>query len=152
MIRYLRASEEDAEAIVGVQLRAFSIDVDICGEGPPGYDSVDRQIQLMKSTIYYKIVDKDKIIGGFYIRPQGTGRYDVVRLFIDPPYQGKGIGTMALKFIETLFDDLEILELEASGFREDNHTYYEHRGFVKVGKVMYSEDGFSYKYQKAFKR
>ena len=152
MIRFFLASEEDAEALVGVQLRAFAIDVDICGEGPPGYDSVDRQIYLMKSSIYYKIVDEDKIIGGFYIYPMSKGCYDIVRLFVDPPYQSKGIGTMALKFIETLFDDLGILELEASGFREDNHAYYEHRGFVKVGKVMYSEDGFSYKYQKVFKR
>ena len=150
MIRFLKALEEDAEAIVGVQLRAFAIDVDICGEGPPGYDSIDRQIQLIKSSIYYKIVDESMIIGGFYIYPQGSGRYDIVRLFVDPPHQGKGIGSMALKFIETLFDDLEILELEASDFREDNHTYYEHRGFCKVGKVMYSEDGFSYKYQKMF--
>ena len=151
MIKFLKASEGDAKSLVGVQIRAFSIDVDICGDGPPGYDSVDRQIQLMESHIYYKIVGEETIIGGFYICPHGKGRYDIIRLFVDPCYQGKGVGSMALKHIEALFDDLEILELEASDFRKDNHIFYENRGYIKVGEVEYSKDSFSYKYQKVFR-
>lgn len=150
MIRCLKASEEDAKTLVELQIRAFSIDVDICGEGPPGYDSVKRQIELMESHIYYKVVDGDKLIGGFYIHPKQKGHYEIIRLFVDPNYQGKGIGCMALKYIEELFDDLELLELEASDFRKDNHTFYENRGYVKVGEKEYSEGSFSYIYQKKF--
>ena len=150
MIRLLKATVVDAKALVEVQLKAFSIDVDICGEGPPGYDSVERQIELLKSHIYYKIVDEDKLIGGFYIHSQRNGHYEIVRLFIDPAYQGKGIGCMALKYIEGLFDDVKILELEASDFRKDNHIFYENRGYVKVGEKEYSEGSFSYIYQKLF--
>lgn len=150
MIRILKASEEDAESLVKVQIRAFSVDVDICGEGPPGHDSAERQIELMKSDIYYKIVDEDTLIGGFYIRPEENGHYEIIRLFVDPPYQGKGIGCMTLKYIEGLFDDLEVLGLEASDFRKDNHSFYEKRGYVKVGVKEYSKGGFSYIFQKRF--
>jgi GNAT superfamily N-acetyltransferase len=150
MISFLRASADDAKSLVEVQLRAFSIDVNICGEGPPGYDSVDRQIELTKSRVYYKIVDGDKLIGGFYIHSKENGYYEIVRLFVDPSYQGKGIGCMALKYIEGLFGDLKILELEASDFRKDNHAFYENRGYVKVGEKKYSEGSFSYIYQKLF--
>lgn len=152
MISFSKASANDAKALVEVQLKAFIVDVNICGEGPPGYDSVERQIQLMENHSYYKITDDDKVIGGFYIFHKGKGYYDIVRLFVDPSYQSKGIGSMALKYIEELFDDLEILELEASDFRPDNHLFYENRGYIKVGQVQYGEDSFSYKYQKIFKR
>ena len=150
MIKLLKASKEDAKTLVNIQLRAFSIDVDICGEGPPGYDSVERQIKLMESHIYYKIVDDDKLIGGFYIHTRQKGHYEIVRLFVDPTHQGKGIGCAALKHIEGLFADLEVLELEASDFRKDNHAFYENRGYVKVGEREYSEGSFSCIYQKKF--
>lgn len=151
MINFIKTSEVDAKPLVEVQLRAFSIDVGICGEGPPGYDSVERQVELMNSHIYYKIVDEDKLMGGFYIHPNGKGHYEIVRLFIEPSYQGKGIGSATMKYIEGLFDDLEILELEASDFREDNHKFYENRGYIKVAEIKYTKDSFSYKYQKVFK-
>ena len=152
MIRFLRASKEDAKSLVNVQIRAFAIDVDICGEGPPGYDSAERQIEIMNSHIYYKILDEDKIIGGFYIRQIGTGCYEIVRVFVEPSYQGKGIGSKALEYIEESLADLEILELEASNFRKDNHIFYMNRGYIKVGEVEYAKNSFSYKYQKVFKR
>ena len=150
MIRFMKASEKDAEALVKVQIRAFFVDIDICGEGPPGYDSAERQIELMESHIYYKISDEDIIIGGFYIHPKENGHYEIIRLFVDPSYQGKGTGCMALNYIEALFGDLKLLELEASDFRKDNHVFYENRGYVKVGEKEYSEGGFSYIYQKKF--
>ena len=150
-INFLKASKEDAKSLVDVQLKAFSIDVDICGDGPPGYDSISRQIELMNSHIYYKIISNNILIGGFYIHPKGNGIYEIVRLFVNPSYQGKGIGSIALQHIETLFNDLRILELEASDFRMDNHIFYKNRGYLKVGEVKYSEGGSSYKYQKDFR-
>lgn len=150
MIVFLKATEEDAEALVKIQLRAFSIDVDICGDGPPGYDSVDRQIEIMKDHIYYKIVDDGKTIGGFYLHTKQRGYYELIRLYVDPSSQGKGVGCMALRFIEELFDDIEVLELEASDFRKDNHVFYENRGYVKIGEKEYFEGGFSYIYRKIF--
>ena len=148
MIVFTKATSNDAEQLVQIQLNAFSIDVELCGEGPPGYDSAERQIELMKSHSYYKITDEKRIIGGFYIYQKDKGCYDIVRLFIDPSYQGKGIGSMVLSYIEELFDDVKVIELEASDFRKDNHRFYENRGYTKVGKKEYSEGCFSYLYRK----
>ena len=148
MIKFEKALIIDANLLVEIQKRAFSVDVDICGEGPPGYDSVDYQVEIMNSHFYSKILEGDLIIGGFYVRSLGNGLYEIVRLFIDTAYQGKGIGSKALQFIETMFNDLTVLELEVSDFRKDNHIFYENRGYVKIGEVKYSDDGCSYKYQK----
>ena len=152
MIKFERALEADAKILVEIQKRAFLVDVDICGEGPPGFDLVDYQVQIMNSHIYNKILNENSVIGGFYILPLGNGLYDIIRLFIDTAYQGKGIGSMALQFIEKMFNDLKILELEASDFRKDNHIFYENRGYIKIGEVKYSDDGVSYKYQKIIQK
>ncbi|CQR47323.1 Acetyltransferase (GNAT) family protein [Paraliobacillus sp. PM-2] len=143
-----KATVDEAEYLVAVQVKAFQIDVAICGEGPPGYDSVDRQVEIIKSHLYYKITDENTIIGGFYLSRLDSGKYELIRLFVDPAYQRMGIGTMVLNYIEETFNDLEILELQASDFRKDNHAFYEKRGFSKVGEVQYAKDSFSYKYQK----
>jgi hypothetical protein len=50
-----------------------------------------------------------------------------------------------------LFNDLRILELEASGFRKDNHIFYENRRYLKIGEVEYPSGGVSFKYQKVFR-
>lgn len=152
MIKFEKALESDAKILVEIQKRAFCVDVNICGEGPPGYDSVEYQIKIMNSHIYNKILEGDSIIGGFYILCLGNGLYDIVRLFIDTEYQGKGIGSMALQSIENMFSDIEILELEASDFRKDNHIFYENRGYIKIGEVKYSDNGCSYKYQKIIQK
>lgn len=152
MIHFLQVTKEDAKSLVEAQQSAFYVDVRICGEGPPGYDSIERQIEIMNSHIYYKILDDDKIVGGFYIYRINAGHYELVRIFIEPSYQGKGIGSMALRYIEESLSDLEVLELEASDFRKDNHMFYLNRGYTKIGEIKYSKNNFSYKYQKKFKR
>jgi GNAT superfamily N-acetyltransferase len=152
MIRFLQATEKDAKSLVEIQKRAFLVDANICGEGPPGYDSIERQIEIMKSHMYYKMLDGDKIIGGFYIQLINKGHYEIVRIFVEPCYQGKGIGSKAMSYIEETLTDLEVLELEASDFRKDNQMFYLNRGYIKVGEVEYSKNSFSFKYRKEYKR
>ena len=51
MIKFERALETDAKILVEIQKRAFLVDVAICGEGPPGYDSVDYQMQIVEISL-----------------------------------------------------------------------------------------------------
>ncbi len=151
MIRFEKADIQDAQSLVKVQVRAFAADAEICGDGPPGYDSPERQISLMNSHIYYKIVENDIIIGGFYIYPEDNGDYELVRLFIDPEYQNKGIGKSTLKYVEKMFSDIRKIELETPSFSMKNHVFYEKMGYLKIGEIKYGEDSFSYKYVKVFR-
>ncbi len=151
MIQFLLAEESDAEILRDIQIQSFSIDVDICGDGPPGFDSIALQLKSIREYIYYKIISDSLIIGGFYILNLGYGKYELIRLFISPQYQHKGIGGLALQFIETLFEDIRIIELEAADFREDNHLFYTNRGYVKIGEKKYEENSFSYIFQKVIK-
>ncbi|MDV3425917.1 MAG: GNAT family N-acetyltransferase, partial [Bacillota bacterium] len=124
MLKFEKADSKDAEALTKVQIRAFSNDVKICGGGPPGYDSVDKQISLMKNQIYYKILDFGKIIGGFIVKSEGKGQYELYRLFIDPDYQGKGIGSRTLMYIEKELIDAVKIVLETPSFNIKNHAFY----------------------------
>jgi GNAT superfamily N-acetyltransferase len=124
------------------------MDLSICGEGPPGYDSISWQHERMNDSIYYKIIENEKIIGGFYLLNQGYGIYDLIRLFVESSHQNKGIGTKAINFIENISPDISILKIEVSHFRKDNQEYYERRGFIKVGIKKYTEDAYSVIYEK----
>lgn len=149
-ISILRAEEKDAADLTDVQVRAFQIDVSICGDGPPGYNSVEAQIIKINQFQFYKITQVDKIVGGFYLRDNGVGIFELIRLFISPDLQGKGLGCKALEFIETEIPGVQAIELEASDFRPDNHRFYENRGYIRVGTVDHG-GGFSFKYRKSIK-
>ncbi|MDT8719749.1 GNAT family N-acetyltransferase [Clostridium sp. 19966] len=151
MINFEKATDIDAEILTEIQMKAFDYDVKICGDGPPGYDSQEHQIKAINKYIYYKIVYEDIIIGGFYIRNEGNGIYELVRIFINPLYQGRGIGKKALHHIENMFEDLREILLETPSFNIKNHAFYEGMGYVKIGEIKYGEDCFSYKYRKVLK-
>ncbi|MDV3428817.1 MAG: GNAT family N-acetyltransferase, partial [Bacillota bacterium] len=106
---------------------------------------------LMKDQIYYKILDFGKIIGGFIVKPEGKGQYELYRLFIDPEYQGKGIGSRTLTYIEKELIDAVKIVLETPSFNIKNHVFYEKMGYIKTGEVKYAEDCYSYKYEKLLK-
>lgn len=151
MISFEKVYDKDAEILKDIQVKAFAWDVKVCGDGPPGFDSLEAQIENMKKYTYNKIVYENIIVGGFYIKELGKGSYELIRIFIDPKYQGKGIGKTALSYIEKLFKDLNEIILETPSFNIKNHHFYEKAGYVKIGEVKYGEDCFSYKYRKIVK-
>lgn len=43
MIEFIKATSKYSETLTKVQIMDFCNDVKICGGGPPGYDSMDKQ-------------------------------------------------------------------------------------------------------------
>ena len=109
MIRFQKARPEDAEALTEVQVRTFDDDArrfagpSAVRGGPPGYDSVAWQLQMMKRGIYYKILTDDQIIGGFILFDMKHRHFNLGRIFVDPDWQNQGIGTQAIEFMEKAF-------------------------------------------------
>jgi GNAT superfamily N-acetyltransferase len=55
----------------------------------------------------------------------------VIRLFVDPPHQGRGIGKALMNFVtEIIKQEYQVIRAEAS---LNAVTFYENLGFVKVG-------------------
>ena len=136
MIVFKKAQLEDAQTLVEVKKEAFKSDVVLYGHGPSGYDSIEVQRRLISHHICYKVLDEDKIIGGFVLFDKGNEHYRLGRLFIDPLYQNKGIGTLTIQFIEKEFNNVKKWSLDTPYLSYRNHHFYEKMGYNKVGETQ----------------
>ena len=117
--------------------------------GPPGYDSVEWQLKIMKIGRYYKILDGDVIIGGIVIFPHQDGHYELGRIYLLPEYQNRGIGTLAMHFVEFTFPTATRWALDTPCWAIRNHHFYEKEGYLKVGESPHkTDDDFAFLYEK----
>ena len=161
LIRFEKARVADAEALTEVQRRTFDDDSNRFGGlsagGPPGYDSVDWTLWAIKMGIYYKILAGDRresrspggvgdrresrsaggvgdqIIGGVILFDMHQRHFNLGRIFVDPDWQDRGIGTQAIQFIEKTFPYVKRWSLDTPDWAVRNHHFYEKLGYVKVG-------------------
>ena len=140
LFRIIKAAAQDAEVLAEVQARAFAQEAERYGSGPPGYDAVAWQVAAMERSIYYKILAGERIIGGVVLHDEGNGEYYVHRLFIAPDFQKQGAASQALAFIEATFPARR-WTLHTPHLSDDNHLFYERRGYRKFGEVRLDEPG-----------
>ena len=154
-IRFEHASFDDAPALTEIQIRAFDDDARRFGNqpdgGPPGYDSVDAQCDLMRTArAYFKIIMDDQTVGGLVVfeHPEAN-LFELSHLYIDPNFQDRGIGTQAMNLMETTFPDATRWMLHTPQWATRNHHFYEKLGYNKVAEET-QEDGFVlFRYEKA---
>ncbi|MDX8343580.1 GNAT family N-acetyltransferase [Rossellomorea sp. YZS02] len=136
------ANIEDASVLTAVQKKVFDaervkwfqnqtgiIDYNI---QPPGYDSIEMNTYMIRELDYYKVFYEDTIVGGLIVTVAGKRRGRIDRIFIDPLYQGRGIGSQVLKIMEGNYPHVVSWELETSSLQLSNHTFYENLGFQKI--------------------
>ena len=61
----------------------------------------------------------------------GGNHYELGRIYIDPAYQGQGIGAIAMRWIETAFPARR-WTLDTPGWATRNHHFYEKLGYVRL--------------------
>lgn len=142
-INFERATPEDAEALVKVEVAAFHSDTPIYGVplgGPPGYESVDMMLEKIAEAEAFKIVADGQIVGGIvlYIHDED---YHLDLLFIDPAYHNLGIGTRAMQFLEATYPAATRWTLDTPQYAVRNQHFYEKFGYRKVSEQTF-EDGF----------
>ena len=137
-IRIEPAVESDAESLAAVSRRAFEHDVNYGSpgiSGPPGYDSPTWQRQAMKKGRYYKILEGDRIVGGFIVFPLGGEKAELGRVFIEPDWQNLGIGGRVLAFAESAFPRVKRWALDTPSWNLRTQYLYEKAGYVRVGEI-----------------
>jgi len=82
----------------------------------------------------------ERIIGGVVLHDEGNGEYYVHRLFIAPDFQKQGAASQALASIEATFPARR-WTLHTPHLSDDNHRFYERRGYRKFGEVRLDEPG-----------
>ena len=113
---------------------------------PPGYSSVEVTKYMIRELFSFKILYNQEIVGGIIITISGENYGRIDRIFIDPIYQGKGIGSRAFTLAEEQFPRVRIWDLETSSKQINNHYFYEKMGY----RTTYKTDE-EYGYQKTIK-
>lgn len=108
---------------------------------PPGYSSVEMMRYSIEELNCYKVIMDGKIIGGIIVTISGKSYGRIDRIFVDPVYQGKGIGSNVIKLIEEEYPSIRIWDLETSSRQLNNHHFYKKMGYEIIFK---SDDEYCY--------
>lgn len=145
LITIEKATITDAEELTEITKRTFdeelrkwlpnpenAVDYNI---QPPGYSSIKMTKYMIRELEYFKVLMDKEIVGGIIITISGKcyGRID--RIFIDPNYQGKGIGSRVINLIEDEFTNVRNWDLETSSRQINNHYFYEKMGYKTIFKT-----------------
>jgi GNAT superfamily N-acetyltransferase len=139
-IQFIPIKEKDVAALIEPMKNAFDDDAKRFNSsetgGPPGYDDgsflSDWAIKN-KDSISYKIIVDDKSIGAFILWWNKDGESILGNVFIDPVFQGKGLGKKTWNFIEKNFPT-KCWVLDTPTWAIRNHHFYEKVcGFIKTG-------------------
>jgi hypothetical protein len=145
-----RAEVEDAEILTIACRRAFDSDSEFGAPrpgGPPGYDSLEWNIDKIKNRYlqYYKILDGDDIVGGFIVGDRGPNYQVCERVWIDPDQMRKGMGTKAFDLTWEKYPLADLWVLGTPEWNTRTNPFYQSIGFVQIGKTHdYTWDGIYY--------
>jgi GNAT superfamily N-acetyltransferase len=150
MITFCRAATSDAELLLQAKIKAFEWDVEKYGMGPPSYDSLADLLVAISKAQYYKILYNNVIVGGFSLYDMGNSHFELGSIYIEPDYQGKGIGEQAISYIEQSYPEVRKWTLETPYLSFRNHHFYEKMGYIKIGeeKLEVPQGFVLFKYEK----
>jgi len=138
-LTFLLMEKSDITDLTPVMMRAFDDDSQKhLGKekgGPPGYDNGDffREWLLpYKESIGYKVLSGENLIAGIIVWILPEGHNILGTIFVDPPFQDKGVGQQIWNFIEETFPETKSWRLGTPSWATKNHHFYEKCGFEKV--------------------
>ncbi|MGF2773071.1 GNAT family N-acetyltransferase [Bacillus cereus] len=146
-----KATILDAEKLTEIMKRTFDAEAKqwLYGQDdvidyniqPPGYFSVEMMEYSIEELDSFKVVMDKEIIGGIIVTISGKSYGRIDRIFVDPVYQGKGIGSHVMKLIEKEYPNIKIWDLETSSRQINNHHFYKKMGYQMIFE---SEDEYCY--------
>ncbi|WP_379147046.1 GNAT family N-acetyltransferase [Paenibacillus sp. sgz500992] len=140
MLNIHPADPSDAPVLAEIQKRTFDEDAlkyrNKAEDGPPGYDSVAWQAEMMKKGHYYKLLADGVIIGGMIVFPaSGEDEFLLLRIFIDPLQQNRGFGQEAFHYLFASYPSARRWTLDTPSWAVRNHHFYKKMGFVQTGVI-----------------
>ena len=123
-IEYRPATKEDAELLVSIYDAAFYNDYLRFGTCPGDRITKEHMEQSIIDFPKFVIIADGKPVGCISCKALEAGTYEVGVLCVIPEFQGKGIGTQAIRFIKTKHDDWEKLTLVTPIDKRENVKFY----------------------------
>ena len=106
--------------------------------GPRGYKSAKDQLYYIEKLETYSILYDEIIVGGLVVSDNGFGVKEVVRLFVDPDFQGNGIASAALSKLFEI-SEAKAWTVGSIKWNEANQGFLEKNGFTRVGEIKGDE-------------
>lgn len=136
-IQLVRATEDDAGILALISQRAYEHACEQHGReiwGPRGYKSAKDQLYYIEKLETYCILYEEVGVGGIVISDNGFDHKELVRIFVDPDFQDKGIASDAFKAV------MEISPAKAwtvgnPEWNEKAKGFLESNGFEKIGTI-----------------
>lgn len=129
-VSIVQASPDDADEILALQKIAYQSEAKLNNDWtiPPLTETLPEIISEFEAKIFLKAVCADKIVGSVRATLD-SGTCQVGRLIVHPNYQGKGIGTLLMGRIETVFSHADRFELFTGVKSIDNIRLYQRLGY-----------------------
>ncbi len=151
-ILFKKADIEDAHRLLEVQKMSFYEDYVDYGECPGYEHSIEDMKNIIKTSITYKIIHNNMIIGDIVVRKRENNNYYLGGICIIPEYQNFSIGKKAIMYIEQNNPDAVCWELETPSDRYRNHHFYEKMGYKKIGEYRHSDKLVLFNFRKIVQR
>jgi RimJ/RimL family protein N-acetyltransferase len=103
--------------------------------GPPGYDSPDWQRRAARRGHLYKLLEGDRVIGGFVLFCREDDTVELGRAFLEPEAQDRGAGARLLAFSESVLPGTKRMLLDTPVWNLRNQHVYEKAGYRRIGEI-----------------
>ncbi|MEO3944689.1 GNAT family N-acetyltransferase [Gorillibacterium sp. CAU 1737] len=135
-ITFERASLDDVKDIIEVKNKSFYEDYLNYGESRGYNNTVEGITRTVQERIVYKIQAYGDMIGYISITKNSEDDFYLNCLCVVPEYENKGIGQMAMTFMENQFPLAKHWSLEALADKERNHNFYKKHGYQLTNEYM----------------
>jgi len=140
-IRIASATADDAAEILKLQRLAYESEARLYGDWtlPPLVQTLPSLLDEFAASVVLKAMDGERLVGSVRAR-ETEGRCDIGRLIVDPQRQGRGIGTLLMRHIESRFPRARAFELFTGSRSEGNLRLYERLGYRRIREKVLSPD------------
>ncbi len=126
-IEFRKAEKADAKLLTEIYNASFYSDYIRYGECPAYGRTTEMMEQSITEYPKFVIVCDGKPVGCVSCKDAGDGIYEVGCLCVIPECQGKGIGTSAMEFIKTCYNDWKKFTLVTPADKSENVRFYTER-------------------------
>jgi ribosomal protein S18 acetylase RimI-like enzyme len=136
-LKYIKAKNEDADMLIEIYNTSFYDDYIKYGECP----AYGRTKESMRASIEkfpkFIIYCDDIPVGVISVESREQGEYYLACLCVIPQYQGKGIGTQAVKYMLDYYKDWSKITVITPADKGENINFYTKKcGFIIDGTDM----------------
>ena len=139
-IEYKQATAEDAELLVNIYNASFYDDYIRFGSCPGYGNTKEMMEESIKRHPKHLILCDDEPVGSVSYTKLGMGEYEVACLCIVPEFQGKGIGTHAIRFLKTFLEDWTRLTLVTPIDKTENVKFYTEKCGFRIASTETVDD------------